>query len=81
MHTLTTGMLDFRVRIFTVKSFPVYDTKNGSDDLSFSPGEEPQWRWDTRNQHGELVASGLYFYIVYDAHDKALVKGKMLIVR
>jgi hypothetical protein len=81
MHTLTTGMTDFRIGIFTVKGFPVYDTKNGGDDLSFSPGEEPQWLWNTRNQHGEFVASGLYFYIVYDALNKALVKGKMLIVR
>jgi hypothetical protein len=81
MHTLTTDMTDFRVRIFTIKSFPVYDTKNGGDDLNFSPGEEPQWLWNTRNQRGEFVASGLYFYVVYDALDKALVKGKMLIVR
>jgi hypothetical protein len=81
LHTLTVGMTGFRVRIFTIKSFPVYDTKNGNDDLGFSPGEEPQWLWNTRNQYGDFVASGLYFYIVYDALDKALVKGKMLIVR
>jgi hypothetical protein len=81
IHTLTTQTTDFRIRIFSMKSLPVYDTKSGGDDLNFTPGKEPQWLWDTRNQRGDLVASGLYFYIVYDALNKALVKGKMLIVR
>jgi hypothetical protein len=81
IHTLTTQTTGFRIRIFSMKSLPVYDTKSGGDDLNFTPGKEPQWLWNTRNQRGDLVASGLYFYIVYDALNKALVKGKMLIVR
>ncbi|MBN1128470.1 MAG: hypothetical protein JXA71_05755, partial [Chitinispirillaceae bacterium] len=81
IHTLTTGMLDFRIGIYSVKGYPLYDTRKASGLLHFDPGTEPQWLWDTRNLRGELVASGLYFYVIYDALDRVLVKGKLMIVR
>jgi hypothetical protein len=81
IHTLTRNMVDFRIAIYTIKSFPVYDTKRAGSVLHFNPGDQPQWLWNTRNQRGESVASGLYFYVIYDALDNVLVKGKLMIVR
>jgi hypothetical protein len=39
------------------------------------------WKWDTRNQHGAFVASGLYFYVITDLKGTPLTKGKLIIVR
>ncbi|MBN1128913.1 MAG: hypothetical protein JXA71_08005 [Chitinispirillaceae bacterium] len=81
LHTLTRNMLEFRICIYSIKSLPIYDTKKAGQDLSFTIGDEPAWLWNTRNQRGEPVGSGLYFYVIYDALDKALLKGKLMIVR
>ena len=74
-------MVDFRVGIYSVKALPVYDTKKAGVNLHFNLGDEPQWLWTTRNQQGDLVASGLYFYAIYDNKDKVLAKGKLMVIR
>jgi hypothetical protein len=42
---------------------------------------KPEWKWDTRNQKGDLVASGLYLYAIYDPNVNVIFKGKLMIVR
>jgi hypothetical protein len=41
----------------------------------------PEWFWNTRNNRGDKLASGVYLYAIFDKKDKVLLKGKILIVR
>ena len=63
---------------------PLYGTKAAGVRIQFATGNadlRPEWKWDTRNQRGSLVASGLYFYAIYDVKDNVLMRGKLMIVR
>jgi hypothetical protein len=65
-------------------TYPVYNSQKAGVAIHFEESSAeflPQWLWDTRNQSGELVASGLYFYTVSDLKNKVLTKGKLMIVR
>lgn len=85
LHTLQDRRTDqLRVRVLTMNGHPVYDSRKTGEEISISAqgfNKDPQWKWDTRNTRGNLVASGLYFFLVLDAHGKTLGKGKLLIVR
>jgi len=84
LHTLKRGVHEVAVTIFSMDAHPLYSTKTAAVSIRFAAGNadlRPEWKWDTRNQHGSLVASGLYLYAVFDMKDNVLIKGKLMIVR
>jgi len=82
LHELKRGNTDVKIRIFSMNAHPVYDSEKAGEVIHFEINKgKPQWLWDTRNQAGELVGSGLYFYVIYDLQGNLLIKGKLLIVR
>jgi len=85
LHVLGKGRSRLmQIRILSMKGFPIYDTHKADADIVASDPRfslSPQWKWDTRNQSGELVSSGLYFYVIADEKHSVLTKGKLLIVR
>jgi hypothetical protein len=84
LHVLKVGVNDLIVKIYSMNTHPVYNSQKAGDVIHFEENSSeylPQWLWDTRNQKGELVASGLYFYTVSDLKNKVLTKGKVMIVR
>jgi hypothetical protein len=85
LHALTTsGNTEVAISVMDIKGFPVYDTRSAGVVINFTENDsrnKPQWKWDTRNTRGELVASGLYLYAIYDKQKKTLMKGKLMIVR
>jgi hypothetical protein len=84
LHVLKKGLNEVSVKIFNMNAFPVYATQAAGVRIRFQAGNsdlKPEWKWDTRNQHGDFVASGLYFYAVYDPAGGVLIKGKLMIVR
>ena len=67
-----------------MRAHPIYSTKAAGARIRFETESallRPEWKWDTRNQRGEPVASGLYLYAVYDPRDNVIMKGKLMIVR
>ncbi len=91
LHALRKGINDIRVRIFNMNTHLVFDSESArrSDNpglpIHFSEADTtsvPEWTWYTKNTDGDLVASGIYFYIISDKKDgKNLLKGKLIIVR
>lgn len=82
LNSLKPGITKVRIKVFTMNTHPVFATQ---DPISFQAGRpdaRPLWKWDTRNNKGELVASGVYLYAIYDAlTNDVLMKGKLMIVR
>lgn len=65
-----------------MNAHPVFDSEKAGEIIHFEVAKgKPQWLWNTRNQAGELVGSGLYFYVIYDLQGNVLIKGKLMIVR
>jgi hypothetical protein len=84
LHVLKQGINDLIIKIYSMDTYPVYNSQKAGVAIHFEESSAeflPQWLWDTRNQSGELVASGLYFYTVSDLKNKVLTKGKLMIVR
>ncbi len=84
LHTLKRGVNDIAIRIYDMNANVILDTKQKIGLIHFETGNSqsiPQWLWDTRNMKGELVASGLYMYAIFDKNGKILVKDKLVIVR
>jgi hypothetical protein len=84
LHLLRRDVSDVIVKIFGMNANPVYNSQSAGAAIHFTqndPTLKPQWKWDTRNQRGEFVASGLYFYLVTDLKGSVLTKGKLMIVR
>lgn len=84
LHTLRKGVSDLVVKILGSNGNPVYNTQQAGVTIHFSindADEKPMWKWDTRNQRGEFVASGLYFYVITDLKGSVLTKGKLIIIR
>jgi hypothetical protein len=82
LHELKRGIADVKIRIFSMNAHPVFDSEKAGETIHFEFNKgEPQWLWNTRNQAGELVGSGLYFYVIYDLKGNVLIKGKLMIVR
>jgi hypothetical protein len=68
------------IRIYTMNTHRVVE----SGPVNFqdgNPEKKPEWFWNTTNGRGAPVSTGVYFYIIYDAQNKMLLKGKILIVR
>jgi hypothetical protein len=84
LHVLRQGIEDVGIKILSMNGNPIYSTIASGTGIHFragDPNQKPMWKWDTRNQRGEFVASGLYFYVITDAKGSALMKGKLIIVR
>lgn len=84
LHVLKSGIFSVRIVIYSINAHPVYDSQKAGVTIQFGLKESegrPQWLWDTRNQYGDLIASGLYFYVIYDLNSNVLMKGKLIIVR
>ncbi len=84
LHLLNKGVSDVVIKIFGMNANPVFNTQSAGINIHFSvkdPLQKPQWKWDTRNQRGEFVASGLYFYVITDMKGSILIRGKLMIVR
>jgi hypothetical protein len=84
LHVLKQGVNDLVVKVYSMNTNPVYNSQKAGVAIHFEENSVeflPQWLWDTRNQHGEFVASGLYFYTISDLKNKVLTKGKIMIVR
>lgn len=82
LHELKRGNADVKIRIFSMNAHPVFDSEKAGEVIHFEVAKgKPQWLWNTRNQAGELVGSGLYFYVIYDLQGNVLIKGKLMIVR
>lgn len=84
LHNLKPVSTDLIIKIYNTNSHPVFDTRKAGQRVRVESGNslfKPQWHWDTRNQAGELVASGIYLYSISNTEGKVLVKGKMVIVR
>jgi len=84
LHLLRKDVSDVVIKIFGMNANPLYNTQTAGIGIHFSvsdPGKKPQWKWDTKNQRGEFVASGLYFYAITDLKGSVLTKGKIMIVR
>jgi len=80
LHVIRRGVDQVRIRIFNIRSVPVYDSRL----IRFEPESstyKPQWVWNTRNEGGQEVSSGVYYYAVYDEKDRVLLRGKLMIVR
>ena len=84
LHVLKKNNTDVRIVIYNMNTHPVFDTRREGIYIHFEPNDperKPEWKWDTRNRHGRLVSSGVYFYGIYDRGDEVLMKGKLMIVR
>ncbi len=84
LHTLGNGITEVAIAVFSQTAHPVFDSRKKGLRIQFGTGAEdelPQWLWDTRNNRGEPVATGLYLYAVYDVKGKVLQRGKIIIVR
>ncbi|NLD92649.1 MAG: hypothetical protein GX639_08270 [Fibrobacter sp.] len=84
LHSLKRGVSDISVKIYDMNANVILDTKRKIGLIHFETGNIqsiPQWFWDTRNMKGELIASGLYMYAIFDKNGKMLLKDKLVIVR
>jgi hypothetical protein len=84
LHTLAKELDEVEIRIYTMNAHPVFDSGKKGTMIRFSDhGAEnlPQWKWNTRNGRGELVATGIYLYAIFDTGGNVLKKGKLIIVR
>lgn len=83
LHAITAtrgNVTHVQIKVFNINTHPVFE----SGTISFQEGsatDRPEWFWNTRNNRGSLIASGVYFYAIYDLRGKVLLKGKLLIVR
>ena len=71
---------DIKIRVFSINTHPVFE----SGMIHFEEhnlDQRPEWFWNTRNNRGDNIASGVYLYAIYDNKDKVILKGKLLIVR
>lgn len=84
LHTLGHDISEVAIAVFTMNAHPVFDTRKKGESIRFNTqGIEnlPQWKWDTKNNRGELVSSGLYLYAIYAKGGTVLKKGKLIIAR
>jgi hypothetical protein len=84
LHALKKGINDVVIRIFDMNANPIFDSRKKGIVIHFEPASKynvPEWLWDTRNMHNELVASGMYMYCIYDNNGSVLLKDKLIIVR
>ncbi len=79
-HKLKTNTNSVVIKIFNINTHPVFE----SEPIRFESGNSemrPQWFWNVKNTRGSDIASGVYFYAIYDQKNRVLMKDKILIVR
>jgi hypothetical protein len=84
LHSLRPGITDVVVKVLGSNGNPVFNSQEAGVAIHFAANDanlKPMWKWDTRNQRGAFVASGLYFYVITDLKGSILTKGKLIIVR
>ncbi|MBN1576757.1 MAG: hypothetical protein JW913_09410 [Chitinispirillaceae bacterium] len=81
LHAFAADISEVSISIFSMTAHPVFDSRMIRFGTAGSGGALPQWLWDTRNNRGELVASGMYLYAIYDLGGKTVQRGKLIIVR
>jgi hypothetical protein len=84
LHSLRAGITDVVVKVLGSNGNPVFNSQEAGIAIHFAANDanlKPMWKWDTRNQRGAFVASGLYFYVITDLKGAILIKGKLIIVR
>jgi len=73
-----------RIVVYNMNTHPVFSTKSAGIELPIDTQRGTgikEWKWHTKNQMDHEVATGIYFYVIYNQKNKALKKGKLLIVR
>jgi subtilisin family serine protease len=68
---------NFKITIYNVAGMPVRVFNSVS--LETSMGEEGLAYWDGRNDNGDMVASGLYFYVIDTGGKK--FRGKITVIK
>jgi hypothetical protein len=84
LHVLKKGINAVRIIIYDINANPVFDSKKRNQPIHFETNTEnssPEWLWNTRNNKNQLVASGLYIYVIFDIENHVLVKDKIIIAR
>jgi hypothetical protein len=84
LHALKSGIDEVRLRVFTMDTHPVFDSREAGVRIRFREGDperKPVWRWNACNSRGVPVASGVYFYLICDTDNEPLAEGKLMIVR
>lgn len=84
LHVFDNTSKGVRIVIYTMQTDPVFDTRKAGIDISFESGASemrPEWKWDTRNQKGNDVSSGIYLFAIFNSKGKVVHKGKLMIVR
>ncbi len=69
-----------KIIVYNMNTHPLFE----SGYIRFTednPDLKPEWFWNTKNNRGVPIASGVYFYAIYDTKKKVILKGKILIVR
>lgn len=69
-----------KIKVFNINTHPVFESPTIHFEEN-NPNAKPEWFWNTRNNKNSSIASGVYFYAIYDTKGKVLLKGKILIVR
>ena len=73
------------VRIYSVSGELVYSSERKNTSIRFEEGLDdaapPEFEWNLRNNHGLLVATGMYIYTVSTKKDGVLQKGKVAVIR
>ena len=84
LHLLKAGVHDVAIVFYDINALPLFDTRKAGIAIHFDPSMpqyQPIWKWDTKNQYGDPVSSGIYLYVIFDLQKNILKKGKLIIVR
>lgn len=70
------------IRVYTLNGQLVHSSKRKNRSVVFAEGanDAPQYIWNARNNHGKLVATGLYIYVI-ESSDEVVQKGKVAVIR
>jgi len=77
--------LTFRLPVYFEKKASVYIFSSGMDKVAskeldiISPDFEPRVEWDGRDNRGEFISTGVYFYMII-VSDKEYI-GKFSVIR
>ncbi len=83
LNRLSASSQRIEIQILSLKGHLLYSTRKAGLDLIFREGtghQAPAWKWNTCNQYGNQVGSGVYYYIIR-AGDSVVKKGKVMIIR
>ncbi|MCX7726452.1 MAG: hypothetical protein N2053_06355 [Chitinispirillaceae bacterium] len=83
LHTLCDTLTEVIISIYSLNTHPIFDSRKAGVKIRFGKETQqpPQWLWDTKNNRGELVGSGIYLYAIYKVDGSPIKKGKLIILR